>query len=66
MAKEFRIDHDKLGDSQTVTKIMAEEFKKQGLDTKVNIALDVIDDPAKKQRIIKAKNTKYFDMGRRG
>lgn len=65
MAKEFRIGHDKLRNSQTVTQVMADEFKKRGLNTKVNIALDVIDDPAKRQRIVKVKNTKYFDMGRK-
>jgi len=65
VAKEFRIGHDKLRNSQTVTQVMADEFKKRGLNTKVNIALDVIDDPAKRQRIVKVKNTKYFDMGRK-
>jgi hypothetical protein len=60
MAREFRIDHDKLSDSQQVTKVMADEFKKQGLDTKKNIALDIIDDPTKRQRVVKVKNTRYF------
>jgi len=60
MAREFRIDHDKLNDPQKVTGEMAKAFKEQGLDTRKNIALDIIDDPVKRQRIVKAKNTKYF------
>lgn len=60
MSREFRIDHDKLNDPNKVTKAMDEEFKKQGLNKSVNIALDVIDDPVKRQRIVKVKNTKYF------
>jgi len=60
MAREFRIDHDKISDSQKVDGAMKQAFREQGLDTKKNIALDIIDDPVKKQRIVKAKNTKYF------
>jgi hypothetical protein len=60
MPKEFRVDHDKLSDSQTITNTTREEFKKHGLNTHKDIALSIEDDPAKKQRIFRVKNTKYF------
>jgi siroheme synthase (precorrin-2 oxidase/ferrochelatase) len=67
MAKEFRIDHDKINNSQTITKVVAEEFKQHDLDTKRHIAVDVIDDPSTRQRVYKVKNTKYFgNWGHRG
>lgn len=60
MSREFRIDHDKLSDPNTVSQEMTKAFEEQGLRKDVNIALDVIDDPGKRQRIVRAKNTKYF------
>lgn len=66
VSREFRIDHDKLSNPQTVSKVMDRAYQEQGLNKQVNIPLDVIDDPSKRQRIVRVKNTKYFDFGRRG
>lgn len=64
MAREFRIDHDKLNDSNTVTQEMDRAFKEQGLRKHVNITTSVEDDPHLKQRVVKVRNTQIFDMGR--
>ena len=60
MPKEIRIDHDKLSDPNTVSKVMDKAYEEVGLRKSVNIPLDVIDDPSTRQRIVKIRNTKYF------
>lgn len=65
MPAEIRIDHDRINDPNRVTSEVAKAYREHGLDPKVHIPLDVQDDPHRKQRIIKIRNTKVFDMGRR-
>ena len=64
--KEVRIDYDKIRDSQDITRVNAEEFKKVGLDIHKNGVEGLIDDDRTKQRILKIKKpTKYFFQGSR-
>ena len=63
MAREFRIDHDKISDPQTITQVNVAEFKKQGLDIHRHEVEKLEDDHGKKQRVYRVKNTRYFDMG---
>lgn len=60
MSKEIRVPHHKLSNAQTVGKQMDLAFEQHGLRKSVNIAEKVEDDPVKKQRIVKIKNTRYF------
>lgn len=60
MSKEFRVGHDAISDPQTVTQVTKRLFKDHDVDTSKNEALDIIDDPSKRQRIYKIKNTKFF------
>lgn len=60
MAREFRIDHDKIMDPQTITQVNIEEFKKQDLDIHRHEVERLEDDHGKKQRVYRVKNTKYF------
>ena len=60
MARELRLKHDELGNSQTITQIMEERFKREGLDLHMNDVLELVDDFDSKERILKVKTTKYF------
>lgn len=60
MAREFRIDHDKISDPQTITQVNIQEFKKQDLDIHRHEVERLEDDHGKKQRVYRVKNTKYF------
>lgn len=60
MAREFRIDHDKISDPQTITQVNVQEFKKQDLDIHRHEVERLEDDHGKKQRVYRVKNTKYF------
>lgn len=60
MAREFRIDFDKISDPQTITQTNVEEFKKQDLDIHRHEVEKLEDDHGKRQRVYRVKNTKYF------
>lgn len=60
MAREFRIDHDRISDPQTITQVNIEEFKKQDLDIHRHEVEKLEDDHGKGQRVFRVKNTKYF------
>lgn len=60
MAKEIVIDHDKIRDSQTITKVVSEAFKKEGLNIHKNDCLTMEDDHTTGKRYYKLKNTKFF------
>ena len=60
MAREFRVDFDKISDPQTITKANTEAFKEQGLNIHVNEVEKLEDDHGKRQRIYRVKNTKFF------
>ena len=60
MAREFRIDHDKISDPQTITQVNIAEFKKQDLDIHRHEVEKLEDDHGKRQRVFRVKNTKYF------
>ena len=63
MAKEFRIPHERIGNSQTVSKENAKIFKEQGLDVHTDEVTKLEDDPDKKQRVITVRPRKYFFLG---
>ena len=60
MAREFRIDHDKISDPQMITKANVKAFKEQGLDIHRHEVERLEDDHGKKQRVYRVKNTKYY------
>jgi hypothetical protein len=60
MPRELRLKHDELGNSQTITDIMENEFRKRGLDLHKNDVLELIDDFDTKERVLKVKTTRYF------
>ena len=65
MAREFRIDHSKISDPQTITQENVKAFKEQGLDIHRHEVERLEDDHGKGQRVYRVKNTKYFDIGRK-
>lgn len=60
MGKEFRVDHDKISDPQTITQVNVKEFKDHDLDIHRHEVTEIVDDHDKKQRVYKVKNTKFF------
>ena len=62
---ELRIPFSDIKDPNQTTKINIREFQKHGLDIHKNDVQDLIDDHSAKTRILKIKNVKIFDMGRR-
>ncbi len=60
MAREFRVKHEEISDSQTITDVNERKFKEQGLDIHVNEVDGLEDDFKKKERIYKVRNTKFF------
>jgi len=64
--KEITIDHKEISDTQTITDVNIRKFKEHGLDIHQHEVKELVDDHAKGKRILKIKNTRYFDMGRRG
>ena len=60
MAKEVRVDFDRISNPQTITQENEKIFAEHDVNMHVNEAREIIDDPERKQRIYKIKNTKYF------
>ena len=60
MAKEIRVDFDRISDPNTITQENKKIFAEHDLRTNVNEAREIIDEPVLKKRIYKVKNTKYF------
>ena len=58
--KEIVIDHDKIRNSQTITQVVTEEFKKHGLNPHKNDCVEMQDDDKAGKRIYKLKNVKFF------
>jgi len=58
--KEVVIDHDRIRNPQTITQVVTEEFKKQGLNPHKNDCMDLQDDFSKGKRIYKLKKVKLF------
>lgn len=63
--KELRIPFSAIKNPQTITRRNVAEFKKHGLDIHRHEVDELVDDPATKTRILKVRNIKYFDMGRK-
>ena len=63
MSKEFRLKHEAISDSQTITQVTTEAFEKEGLNIHVNEVENLEDDFNKGERILKIKNTKFFVIG---
>ena len=66
MGKEIRIPHAELSDPQTVTQVNVRKFREQGLDIHKNEVDELVDDHDKNVRVLKIRNPKFLDMGRRG
>lgn len=60
MAREFRVDHEKISNPQTITQENIRQFKEQDLDIHRHEVERLEDDPKIKQRVLRVKNTKYF------
>lgn len=64
MTVEIEIPHDEIRDPQTITGRNIRAFKEKGLEIHRHEVTDLQDDFKRKVRVLKVKNTKYFDMGR--
>lgn len=64
--KEVRIPFDEIRDPNKITQVNARKFKELGLDIHKNEVDELIDDHSTKTRVLKIRNIRYFDMGRRG
>ena len=60
MAREFRIDFDRISNPQTITQENVKAFKEQDLNIHVNEVDRLEDDHGKRQRVYRVRNTKYF------
>jgi hypothetical protein len=60
VSRELRLEHDELGNSQTITRIMEEKFQEAGLDLHMNDVLELHDDFDSKERVLKISTRKYF------
>ena len=63
MAKEIRIKHSEIKDSQTITPVMEGKFKEQGMDIHRHEVEKLEDDHKSGERVLKIKNTQYFTIG---
>ena len=63
MSREFRVKHDLIANSQTITPAMERAFKEQGLDIHRHEVEKLEDDFGTKERVLRVKNRKYFVMG---
>ena len=67
MAKEIRIQHKEIADSQTITRVNERKFRELGLDIHRHEVEKIEDDHSRGERIMKIKNTKYYGpWGHRG
>lgn len=65
MTVSIKIPHDKIRDSNTISHIIAKEFRKKGVNVEKNEVMTMNDDFRKGIRHIEAKNTQYFFQGGR-
>lgn len=63
--KEIRMPFSEIKNPQTITQRNVAEFTKHGLDIHRHEVDELVDDHATKTRILKVRNIKYFDMGRK-
>ena len=59
MAKELRIPHEAIANSQTITAEMEQRFQEVGLDLHRHEVESLEDDFRKKERILRVKTTRY-------
>jgi hypothetical protein len=62
--KEIRIPHDKIKDTQTITKVTTDAMKEAGCDIHVNEVSDIQDDFKARERILSVEKRHYFTVGR--
>ena len=60
MAREIRIPHERISNSQTITDEVVKEFRRHDLNIHVNEVESLEDDFKKGERVLRVKNTKYF------
>jgi hypothetical protein len=63
MAREVRIKHKEISNTQTITPVMESKFKEQGLDIHVNEVEKLEDDYKTGERVLRIKNTQYHFGG---
>lgn len=63
MSKQIKLKHKDISDSQTITQETTKAFKEHGLDIHINEVQSLEDDHKKGVRILKVKDTKYFQVG---
>lgn len=64
--KELRIPFADIKDPQKITGRNVRAFKENDLDIHKHEVDEIVDDDSRKIRVLKVRNIKYFDMGRRG
>jgi hypothetical protein len=60
MAKEIKVDFEKIENPQTITQENIKMFKEHDMDIHKNEVEEIVDDHSQRKRIYKIKNTKYF------
>lgn len=63
--KELRIPFDEIKKPDEITQRNIRAFKENGLDIHRHEVDEIVDDTSKRTRILKVRNVKYFDMGRK-
>lgn len=58
--KEISLPFDRISNSQTINKVVADEMKQRGLDIHKNECSDMVDDHSQQRRIYKFKSRKFF------
>ena len=66
MPREIRIPYSEIRDPQKITQVNIRKFKEHGLDVHRHEVEKLEDDHGRQERILKIKNVKIFDMGRKG
>lgn len=63
MARELILDHQEISNPQTITKVMEDRFKDEGLNIHTHEVTKIEDDFRQKRRRVMIKNTKFFTVG---
>lgn len=56
---EIRVPYEEIQDKQLIRRILERKFKERGLDMHRHEVTELIDDDARKERILKVKATQY-------
>jgi len=58
--KEITVNHNQIRDPQTITKVVSDAFRRQGVNIHKNDCVELVDDFSASKRVYKIKNMKFF------